>query len=137
MTDTQIKAVKQSWRILRNINPHIVGDLFYSKLFMDNPSLRKMFPKNMDEQYKKLVETLSVVVARLENLDTLTDDIVAMAQRHVKYGVQPAHYKMVGNALLWTLEHGLGHDWNKETAAAWAECYGILSNTMINAAKGN
>ena len=88
----------------------------------------------MDEQYKKLMETLSVIVARLEKLDVLTNDIEAMAQRHVQYGVRPAHYKLIGNALLWTLQHGLGNDWNQETATAWVECYGILSKTMINAA---
>ena len=135
MTLEQIQAVKKSWRILRNIDPIIVGDLFYAKLFINHPSLRKMFPKNMDEQYKKLIDTISVVVSRLENVDELTDEIISLAKRHVNYGVQTVHYEWVGSALLWTLEKGLGKDWNKQTEDAWIECYSILSTTMINASK--
>jgi hemoglobin-like flavoprotein len=60
MNKEQIQLVKQSWKLLRNIDPAIVGDLFYSKLFADNPQVKKMFPKNMKEQYKKLVVGLCI-----------------------------------------------------------------------------
>ncbi len=135
MTTEQIQAVKKSWRILRNIEPKVVGDLFYTKLFMNHPSLKKMFPKNMDEQYKKLIDTISVIVSRLDKLDEITVEISALAKRHVNYGVQTIHYEWVGNALLWTLEKGLGKDWDKQTEDAWIKCYSILSTTMINAFK--
>ncbi len=49
MTKEEIKLVKQSWRIFRSIDPAVVGDLFYSKLFTDNPGIRKMFPDQMME----------------------------------------------------------------------------------------
>lgn len=123
--------------MFRSIDPILVGDAFYSKLFTDTPALRKMFPKNMNEQYRKLMDMLSTVVARLDNINELTDDIAAMAQRHIQYGVRPAHYKLVGKALLWTLEQGLGNDWTPEVQAAWIKCYTILSDTMINASSGN
>ena len=45
-----------------------------------------------------------------------------------------AHYKDVGTALLWTLQHGLGKDWNDDVKEAWAALFRNLSNTMINAA---
>jgi hemoglobin-like flavoprotein len=134
MTDQEIILIKRTWKMFRSIDPVLVGDAFYSKLFNDTPALRKMFPKNMDEQYRKLMDMLSTVVARLDNLNELTDDIAAMAQRHVQYGVRPAHYKLVGKALLWTLEQGLGNDWTDEVKKAWSTCYSVLSDTMINAA---
>ena len=135
MTYAEIRLVKQSWRTLRAIDPGIVGDLFYSKLFMANPSLRNMFPKKMDEQYNKLMEMLSVIIARLDRMDELSDDIAAMARRHVQYGVRPAHYKLVGNALLWTLRQGLGQDWTLEVEQAWTKCYSNLADTMMRAAE--
>lgn len=135
MTDAEIRLVKQSWRILRAIDPAIVGDLFYSKLFMANPSLRNMFPKKMDEQYNKLIDMLSVIIARLDRMDELNDDIAAMARRHVHYGVRPAHYKLVGNALLWTLRQGLGQDWTLDVEQAWTKCYANLADTMMRAAE--
>lgn len=133
MNATQINLVKKSWRLLRQLPPNLVADTFYSKLFLDQPELRKMFPKRMDEQYIKLMDMLSAVVARLENLDVLQQDIADMAKRHVGYGVQPKHYAMVGAALLWTLKQGLGSDWDEGTADAWATCYGILADSMMAA----
>ncbi len=61
----------------------------------------------------------------------MSADIQAMAQRHVGYGVKPAHYKLVGNALLWTLEKGLGDDWTQDVKNAWTACYTLLADTMI------
>lgn len=133
MTDAEIRLVKQSWKTLRAIDPVIVGDLFYSKLFMANPSLRNMFPKMMDEQYTKLMDMLSVIIARLDRMDELNEDIAAMARRHVHYGVRPAHYKLVGNALLWTLRQGLGQDWTLDVEQAWTKCYSNLADTMMRA----
>jgi hemoglobin-like flavoprotein len=40
----------------------------------------------------------------------------------------------VGNALLWTLQKGLGDDWNEEVKIAWATCYKMLSDSMLNRA---
>jgi hemoglobin-like flavoprotein len=66
--------------------------------------------------------------------DELTEEIKQLALRHVGYGVKASHYKSVGTALLWTLQQGLGVDWNDDVRAAWEACYEILSDTMINAA---
>ena len=134
MTEMQIGLVKRTWKIFRGIDPGLVGDTFYSKLFNDNPSLRRMFPKSMEQQYRKLIDMLSTIVARLEKMNELKDDITAMAQRHKGYGVRPGHYKLVGKALLWTLKQGLGNDWTKEVEEAWTTCYNVLSTAMINAA---
>ena len=133
MTEAQIILVKKTWKLFRDINPVLVGDTFYSKLFADNPGLRKMFPKYMDEQYKKLIDMLSVIVARLDHLDQLSEEIAAMARRHVSYGVKPQHFRLVGDALLWTLQQGLGNEWTKEVKDAWTTCYNTLANTMIAA----
>lgn len=135
MTTEQIRLVKKTWKAFRGISPATVGDLFYSKLFSDNPALRKMFPSDMEQQYQKLIDMLNAVVIRLDKLDELNEEIAAMAQRHVEYGVRPAHYKLVGNALLWTLQKGLGKDWTEEVKNAWSNCYKILADTMINSGR--
>jgi len=123
--------------VFREMDPAVIGDAFYSKLFSYNPSLRKMFPSNMSHQYQKLMDMINTIIARLDKLDDLTNEISAMAQRHVRYGVRPAHYKLVGNALLWTLKQGLGNDWTTEVANAWTKCYALLSEAMILASEEN
>jgi hemoglobin-like flavoprotein len=87
----------------------------------------------MEEQYLKLIDMLNVVVSRLERLDEMNTEIIEMGRRHITYGVRPAHYKIVGTALLWTLQKGLGNDWTPAVANAWTKCYTTLADTMINA----
>ena len=135
MTVQQIKLVRSSWFMFRQVKPAIIADAFYSRLFLEYPELRSMFPKDMTAQYEKLIAMLNVVIGRLDKIEALTADIVAVAVRHKDYGVQTAHYAAVGKALLWTLEMGLGNDWNAETEQAWVECYTLLSNTMMVAAE--
>jgi len=133
MTREQILLVKKTWNIFREIDPVLVGDVFYSKLFFDMPYLEKLFHTPREEQSRKLIEMLSIIVGRLDNLDELTEEIKQLAIRHVQYGVKEPHYKAVGTALLWTLQQGLGKDWDEGVEEAWASCFNILSTTMINA----
>jgi hemoglobin-like flavoprotein len=135
MTQQQVLLVQKTWKLFRDIKPEIIGDVFYSKLFTDMPVLRRMFKSPMTSQYKKLIEMLSMMVGRLHNLDEVTEDIKEMAKRHVGYGVKPAHYKIVGDALLWTLAQGLGNDWNEEVREGWTDCYNVLSGIMIDASE--
>lgn len=130
MTKKEIDIVKKSWRKLKGINPILLGDVFYSKLFLLNPSLEKMFKSPKEIQSKKLVEMLHSIVLNLENLDGLTTEIEKMADSHQGYGAKPKHYKSVGEALIWTLANALGKDWNEEVQHAWIACYTILANKM-------
>lgn len=132
LTTSQIKLIKQSWRSLRGIKPALIADIFYSKLFVEQPSLRKMFPQNMEEQYTKLMDMLNSIIIRLDKLEEVHDDIINMAKRHEGYGVKDHHYKVVGEALLWTLQQGLGKEWTKELEEAWSICYYQLAGLMKN-----
>lgn len=133
LSEHQIKLVKQSWLKLRGIDPKTIADLFYTKLFTDTPSLRKMFPTDMQQQYVKLMDMLSAIVVRLENIHEMDNVITEMGDRHTKeYGVKNAHYDAVGSALIWTLQKGLGAHWNDELAEAWITCYQIIAHTMMH-----
>lgn len=132
ITEKQLRLVKSSWRSLQGIKPATIAGLFYAKLFADHPSLRKMFPSEMEDQYKKLMAMLHTIVMRLDRLDEISDELSAMASRHEGYGVKPVHYKYVGAALLWTLEKGLGKDWTGELATAWQDSYAVLTANMLH-----
>jgi len=133
MTKEQISLVKKTWNIFREIDPVLVGDVFYSKLFFDMPHLENLFHNSKNTQAKKLVDMLSVIVGRLDNLEELMGEIQQLATRHVQYGVKEQHYKAVGTALLWTLQQGLGKDWDEKVKEAWTSCFQTLSDIMINA----
>jgi hemoglobin-like flavoprotein len=94
-----------------------------------------MFPENMEHQYLKLVDMLTIIVSRLGSSPSVIEDIKALAQRHVSYGVRTEHYQYVKTALLWTLKKGLGDDWNQKIEEAWTACYDMISGIMIQASK--
>ena len=135
MTKTEINLIQNSWKTLREIDPRIIGDVFYSKLFLDAPQLKQLFHSPADEQSKKLINMLNVVIARLENLDDLKNDIKQLGARHQSYGVKSAHYDLVGNALIWTLQTALGGDWNDDLSNAWITCYTALATAMMQGAE--
>jgi len=78
-----------------------------------------------------------VVVNGLSNLESILPAARILAKRHVTYGAKPEHYAVVGSALLWTLEKGLGSAWTSEVASAWTAAYGTLSDFMIAEAYGH
>lgn len=133
MTDDQISLVKKSWKIFREIDPILVGDVFYSRLFVKTPHVKHLFKSSKAEQSKKLIDMISMIIGRLDRLNEITEEIKQLAIRHVQYGVKPAHYVLVGDALLWTLQQGLGNDWTPDVQEAWVKCYTTLSDTMIAA----
>jgi len=135
MTRQQVLLVQKTWKVFRDIKPEIIGDVFYSKLFIKMPALKKMFKAPMAGQSKKLIDMLNMIVGRLQNVDEIAQDIKQMAKRHVGYGVKAVHYEIVGEALLWTLEQGLGNDWNQAVEDAWVSCYKSLAGIMIEAAE--
>jgi hemoglobin-like flavoprotein len=135
MTPDQISLVQQSFAKVAPIADQ-AATLFYGRLFEIAPQVKSLFPDDMTEQRKKLMTTLAVVVNGLGKLDSILPAAGALARRHVGYGVKPDHYMPVGAALLWTLERGLGADWNRDVADAWIEAYGTLSGFMINEAYG-
>jgi len=132
MTSRQIQLVKESWAKVVPI-ADTAGQLFYSRLFEVAPGVRHLFKTEPKDQAKKLVMMLSMIVSKLDALDTIIDQIKGLAKRHDKYGAKEAHYAVVGECLIWTLQQGLGEEWNKETEDAWIAAFTILSGAMIQA----
>ena len=135
MTPDQVKLVQQSFAKVAPIS-ETAAVLFYDRLFELAPQVKAMFPADMTEQRRKLMATLAVVVGGLGNLESVLPAASALAKRHVSYGAKAEHYPVVGAALLWTLEKGLGDAWTPEVADAWTAAYGTLSGFMISEAYG-
>ena len=133
MTPSQIDLVQTSFAKVVPI-ADTAAALFYGRLFEIAPQVKPLFKGDMAGQGRKLMATLGVVVAGLNDLPSIVPAAESLARRHVAYGVREEHYAPVGAALLWTLERGLGADFTPETRDAWAQAYGILTSVMIAAA---
>jgi hemoglobin-like flavoprotein len=136
MTPDQVKLVQQSFSKVAPISDQ-AAVMFYGRLFEIAPQVKSMFPADLTEQRRKLMATLAVVVGGLGNLQSVLPAASALAKRHVSYGAKPEHYPVVGAALLWTLEKGLGPDWTSDVADAWKAAYGTLSGFMVSEAYGS
>jgi nitric oxide dioxygenase len=134
MSPEHVALVKGSFSKVVPIAPQ-AAELFYGRLFEIAPEVKPLFQGDMREQGRKLMAAIGMVVNSLERLDGLVPTVQAMGKRHAAYGVQDAHYGQVAEALLWTLEKGLGDAFTPATRQAWTEAYTVLADTMKAAAR--
>jgi hemoglobin-like flavoprotein len=134
MNRQQIDLVRASFALVQPIAAQAAA-IFYDKLFAADPSLRTLFRGDMAHQGERLMTMIGSAVGLLDRPDTLLPVLRQLGARHGGYGVVDAHYASVGGALLQTLEQGLGAAFTLEVRDAWAETYGLISRTMIEAAR--
>lgn len=142
LSDDEKKQIRDSWRLVVPIK-ETAADLFYRRLFELKPEYRALFPTEMSAQKRKLVVMLSFIVKSLDWPESAwrddvaeTDDlflvVLAMGRRHGSlYRVPAESYRLVGEALIWTLDQGLGEAFRPETRKAWLHVYQLVSQTML------
>ena len=133
LTTEQVSLVQTSWAKCVPI-ADVAADLFFNKLFELDPELRPLFPADLANQKKKLMDMITIAVDGLTDLAALVPAVQDLGRRHATfYKVTAPMFDTVGAALLDTLEKGLGESWNAEHKEAWTLVYGVLSKTMIDA----
>lgn len=133
MTPDQVALVQESFKQVAPIADK-AADLFYDRLFMIAPEVRPLFPADLSEQKKKLMQMLATAVINLHQVEKILPAVEELGRRHASYGVTDKHFEPVGAALLWTLEQGLGSAFTPPVKAAWAETYMTVAGVMTKAA---
>ncbi|RLA03684.1 MAG: hemin receptor [Gammaproteobacteria bacterium] len=136
MSEHQIKLVQSTWQMIVPVKDQ-TAELFYRKLFLIAPEVRPLFKGDIKEQGTKLVNSINLVVNSLTHLEQVVPALQELGRRHIDYGVEADHYDIVAEALLWTLEQGLGEDFTDEVKEAWTIAYTIIATTMIEASTNN
>jgi hemoglobin-like flavoprotein len=134
MTPQQVKLIKESFAKVAPISEQAAG-LFYGRLFEIAPEVRPLFKGDITEQGRKLMATIGFAVASLDKLPELVPVVQDLGRRHAGYGVRDEHYDIVAQALLWTLDKGLGSAFTSEVKEAWVAVYSVLADTMKQAAR--
>jgi hemoglobin-like flavoprotein len=131
----QKELVQTTWLKVMPI-ADTAASLFYQRLFELDPNIGRLFRNtNMAAQRLKLLQMLSAAVKGLDAIDTLVPVLDNLGRNHVKYGVKDEHYATVGEALLWTLEAGLGSIYTPKVADAWTATYSLIADVMRRAAR--
>jgi len=135
--------VQKTWAMVEGhpLGLEGVGVLFFKRIFEIAPEALALFSfRDEPDMYESpklkahavnVLKTVGVAVAGLSDLDKLVPVLTELGKKHVGYGVLPAHYDVVGQALLDTLEVGLGEAWTPSVKEAWVEVYGVVKTTMI------
>eukprot|EP01084_Bolivina_argentea_P156152 272121_1 len=136
---TTNELVTESWAVVKSaFTFEQVGDLFYKNLFTLAPGIEATVFGNTDHtmQPGKLISFLDTGVSLLDQPEKLVPALVKCGERHAAYGqngnwVEKAHYPVAGQALLMTLEQGLGKAFTPELKEAWTAVYGVIAEKMI------
>ena len=136
MDSRQIRLVQESFSKVAPIAEQAAA-MFYARLFELDPALTKLFKGDMKQQGRKLMAMIGAAVRGLDDLEKLVPVVQQLGARHAGYGVKDKDYGTVGSALLWTLEKGLRDAFTNEVRAAWTAVYGLLAQTMKDAARGS
>jgi hemoglobin-like flavoprotein len=118
------------------------ADLFYKRLFELRPEYRNLFKGDLASQKRKLLRMLAFIVKSVDFTDSdwrsevpvdqdLMLVVLALGRRHSDlYRIPNESYGVVAEALLWTLDYGLGDAFTQDVRAAWTQLYTLLAQTM-------
>lgn len=132
VSQEQKVLVQESFKVVEKISD-VAADIFYQRLFDIEPELRSLFSEDLREQKTKLMGALKVLVNTLDNPDKLIPILEDMGRKHKTYGVVEDHFVPVADALVWTLEEGLGAGFTEEVRHAWTALYSAIASIMIEA----
>ncbi|CAB9496311.1 shock protein 75 kDa, mitochondrial [Seminavis robusta] len=147
-----VKAVQDSWDAVLQIPnvTQVAGELLFRSIFRILPGAWKLFPfgkgfeqiddamftsPEFQKHAKNVVSMLDTAVQFLgPDLQVLEEQLVSLGARHVRYGVLPEHYPVVGQALLETLATALGDKFTPSLKEAWTGVYGFVTTNMLKGA---
>ena len=134
MTPHDIHLIRHSFGMVQP-DSAATAQRFYENLFAADPGLRKLFRTDIRHQGERLMTMLAAAIRVLDDPFTLHAALRLLGRRHAGYGVHTEHYATVGGALIETLREGLGDAFTPEVRDAWVAMYGVVSRTMIEAAR--
>ena len=134
MTPQQVTAVQTSFAAVKPI-ADTAAALFYERLFAVAPEYRRLFTGDMARQGRMLMNMLATAVSGLTHPEKIIAPLKELGHRHAVYGVAETEYQVVGGALLWTLERGLGVAFTNEVKDAWTAAYAMIAGVMQQGAR--
>lgn len=122
------------------------------RLFVLEPNAQLIFgfPKEMDpssdevlknarfvRHAKYFIQMIDKALSMLgPDIEILTEILMDLGEKHVRYGVRPEYFPSMGRALIDSVQEMLGdEEFTPEVKSDWVEVYGALSYDMIRAQK--
>ncbi|MEM7425021.1 MAG: globin domain-containing protein [Pseudomonadota bacterium] len=137
MTREQIEHVNQSWQSIVLMGDTAIA-MFYRRLHDIDPSTHQLFSDtDMHAQRLKFMDTFGLCVRSLNDLEECRPMLEQLGRRHAALGVKEEHYDSVREALLTTIESGLGQILDRHAKEAWTVAYERITQPMRSAGYPN
>lgn len=130
MNETTKAIIKSTAPVLKEHGEAITTEM-YKIMFAKYPQVKPMFKDQPADQYKKLASAVYAYADNIDQLDKLSKGIEKMVSAHVRTGVQPEHYPIVGECLIQAIKNILGEAATDEVVQAWSDAYQFLAEVLI------
>ncbi|MDG4791107.1 globin domain-containing protein [Micromonospora sp. WMMD1102] len=127
--DNLAQLLKESWTLVEDRRDRVAG-YFYARMFLSDPDLRTLFPVQMTGQRDRLLEAIVTAVQTIGDPERFDEYLRSLGRDHRKYHVRPAHYEVMGSALLAALREVAGERWTVEHDQAWRDAYRVIAERM-------
>ena len=96
LIENRKRVIRQTWdRIEKGLGVRAT-EIFYERLFLNNPEMQAMFQyTSMEMQAEKLYMFVRVSVRFLDHFSELVPFLRDQGERHMRYGVNREHYDAV------------------------------------------
>ncbi len=118
LTASQKRLIRESFRKLEPALD-LVSQLFFLKLYRQDPGLRARFGGTAETQGRKFMAAMKLAIISLNHDDGLGPILKLLGVRHRQMGIKLRDYRAMTRALMWTLERSLEKSFTGKTKDAW------------------
>ncbi|MFK5913004.1 MAG: globin [Woeseiaceae bacterium] len=130
------EGVKSCWsKIIKAKGKNNFVGTFYQSMFEYHPEIQALFPQNLKSQKESLITTLDNVINGIEFIDTLEEELYALGERHISYGIKAEMFEDFISIIVSTADEASDYTASKDELAAWEEAFRQISNLMLKAYK--
>jgi hemoglobin-like flavoprotein len=132
MTPEQASLIRTSFDAIWS-NRRAFAQHTYSRFFALDPDARALFSQEMERQQIKLMDMVAALVGTLDRRDVFQSLVAQSGRQHAGFGVKPAQYAALGEALIASLAQQLGPSFTPELREAWRALYATVQEEMLRA----
>jgi hemoglobin-like flavoprotein len=127
LSQIQIRLVQRSFGRAAT-RKRQMATLFFDRLFELDPTLRPQFSSDLDEQGRRFMRSLALIVSLLDKPAELQQRLHAMSHAHDSRLFEPGPLDTASAALIWALEQTLGREFTPVVRDAWqSACAAVIS----------
>ncbi|PKD99989.1 globin domain-containing protein [Macrococcoides caseolyticum] len=133
LTEETKNIVKATIPVLEEHGTEITS-AFYKHMFEAHPELLNVFNKTnqkLGRQQTALAQTVIAAAKHIDHLEAIVPNVNQIAHKHRALEIKPEHYPIVGENLIWAIQHVLGDAATPEIVEAWTETYGVIADVFI------